>query len=154
MSFALLCSAFQSGDEIPARFTSEDKNLPPPLDFRNPPPGTKTMALTMTDLSAGKGEPVVHWVVIDIPPASRGIGPSGLPPPGSSEGENDFGHACYTGPNPASGRHKYEFRLYALDIALAGLRKPTLAQVEGAMKGHVLAHASLVGWYERKRKLL
>lgn len=154
MSFSLLCSLFKSGGEIPARFTSEDKNLPPPLDFRNPPPGTKTMALTMTDLGAAKGEPVVHWIVYDIPAESRGIGPSGLPPPGSSEGANDFGHACYTGPDPRTGCHKYEFRLYALDIAMKGLRRPSLAQVEGAMKGHILAHATLVGTYERKRKLL
>jgi phosphatidylethanolamine-binding protein (PEBP) family uncharacterized protein len=36
-----------------------------------------------------------------------------------------------------------------LDIVLDGLKQPTKAQVETAMKGHVLAHAELVGTYEK-----
>jgi Raf kinase inhibitor-like YbhB/YbcL family protein len=145
MVLTLSSPAFKSGAEIPHTHAAEDKNLPPLLDFRGVPPGTRSMVLTLTDLTPEKGGPVSHWIVHDIPADSRGIGPSGLPPPGSSEGLNDFDHACYSGPNPPKGSHKYEFRLYALDIALAGLRRPPLAQVEAAMKGHILAHASLVG---------
>ncbi|KAF0246800.1 MAG: phospholipid-binding protein PBP [Planctomycetota bacterium] len=154
MAFALLSPAFKSGHEIPAKHTSEDKGLPPLLDFRGAPPETVSLVLTVTDQSAAKGAPVAHWIVYDIPATAGGIGPSGLPPPGSSEGMNDFGKSCYTGPMPTDTEHRYQFKLYALDIALKGLRQPPLAQVEAAMKGHVLAHALLIGTYTKKRKLL
>ena len=34
-------------------------------------------------------------------------------------------------------------------VVLDGLEHPTKTQVEAAMKGHVLAHAELVGTYEK-----
>lgn len=49
----------------------------------------------------------------------------------------------------ATGRHRYVFRLYALDVELeldAGAAK---AQLEQAIEGHVLTTAELVGTYER-----
>jgi phosphatidylethanolamine-binding protein (PEBP) family uncharacterized protein len=47
------------------------------------------------------------------------------------------------------GRHRYFHKLYALDTVLAGLNKPTKAQVESAMQGHILAQAELLGTYQK-----
>lgn len=49
------------------------------------------------------------------------------------------------------GRHRYFFKLYALDKVLAALPKPTKAAVEQALRGHVLAQAELVGTYQKHR---
>jgi phosphatidylethanolamine-binding protein (PEBP) family uncharacterized protein len=54
------------------------------------------------------------------------------------------------GPCPPIGRHRYFFKLYALDAMLPDLKRPTKAQVEKAMQGHVLARAELIGTYKKK----
>mgnify|MGYP006345858551 FL=1 len=94
----------------------------------------------------------VHWVLANLPVdnggLSEGIEPDALPK-GTVEGLNDWKRTGYGGPCPPIGRHRYFHKLYALDIVLDGLKHPTKAQVETAMKGHVLAHAELVGTYEK-----
>jgi hypothetical protein len=55
------------------------------------------------------------------------------------------------GPCPPIGRHRYFFKLYALDVALGDLGKPTKAKLEAAMEGHVIARAQLIGTYEKKK---
>jgi phosphatidylethanolamine-binding protein (PEBP) family uncharacterized protein len=52
-------------------------------------------------------------------------------------------------PPPSHGRHRYVFRLHALDTDIelgAGAMK---AELEQAIEGHVLTTAELVGTYER-----
>jgi hypothetical protein len=72
-------------------------------------------------------------------------------PAGARQGLNDWGRAGYGGPCPPIGRHRYFHKLYALDIVLPVLGKPTKAALEQAMKGHVLASTELVGTYQRSR---
>ena len=55
------------------------------------------------------------------------------------------------GPARRSGRHRYFFKLYALDRRLPGLQRPTKADLERAMQGHVLAQAQLVGTYQKHK---
>ena len=45
----------------------------------------------------------------------------------------------YGGRCPPIGRHRYFHKLYALDAVLPDLGRPTKAQLDAAMKGHVLA---------------
>jgi Raf kinase inhibitor-like YbhB/YbcL family protein len=56
----------------------------------------------------------------------------------------------YGGPCPPGGTHRYFFKLYALDIILE--LEPDVGKKEllGAMEGHVLAQAELMGTYSRK----
>ena len=56
--------------------------------------------------------------------------------------------AGYGGPCPPIGRHRYFHKLYALDTTL-DLTQPTKAELEAAMKGHVLAQAELIGTYQK-----
>ena len=92
----------------------------------------------------------VHWLLYDIPPNSSGLPAGGLPlPTGTLEGLNDWNRTGYGGPCPPIGRHRYFFRLFALDTTLPHLAHPTRVAVEEAMRGHVLAQAELMGTYRR-----
>ena len=70
-------------------------------------------------------------------------------PAGTREGTNDWKRTGYGGPCPPIGRHRYFHKLYALDTTLGDLGEPTKADVERAMKGHVLAEAVLMGTYQK-----
>jgi Raf kinase inhibitor-like YbhB/YbcL family protein len=95
----------------------------------------------------------VHWVLYGLPPTAgslpEGVGRDALPA-GAREGLNDWKRPGYGGPCPPVGRHRYFFKLYALDAALPDLGRATKARLEEAMRGHVLAQAELVGTYAKK----
>ena len=95
----------------------------------------------------------VHWVIYNIPPDSDGLpettAAEGLPP-GTLQGLNDWHHTGYEGPCPPIGKHRYFFKLYALDTLLPDLKRPTKAALEKAMQGHIIARSQLVGRYQRQ----
>jgi Raf kinase inhibitor-like YbhB/YbcL family protein len=64
-------------------------------------------------------------------------------------GLNDWRNLGYGGPCPPTGRHRYFHKLYALDIFVPDLASPTKAELEKAMKGHVLDRAELVGTFAK-----
>jgi hypothetical protein len=158
MSLVLRSSEFEHGGAIPRRFTCEGDDVSPPLAWSDVPPGTKALALIVDDPDAP--DPAhprrtwVHWVLYDIPPASAvlatAVKPSSLPQ-GTREGVNDWGRTGYGGPCPPIGRHRYFFKLYALDAHLGDLHRPTKAELEQAMEGHVVAHTELMGTYQKAR---
>jgi Raf kinase inhibitor-like YbhB/YbcL family protein len=128
----------------------------PPLQWRNLPAGTKSLVLIVDDPDAPDPRAPrmtwVHWVLVNLPTDAGGL-PQGIPssglPPGTVEGLNDWKRTGYGGPCPPVGQHRYFHKLYALDVVLAGLVRPTKTQVEAAMQGHVLARAELVGTYQK-----
>lgn len=131
--------------------------MSPPLSWRGVPPGTRTLALVVDDPDAPDPDAPkmtwVHWVVYNLPPDSPGLaeGASRTLPAGARDGRNDWKRTGYGGPCPPVGRHRYFHKLYALDVELPDLREPTKAQLEAAMKGHVLAQTELVGTYRKGR---
>ena len=72
-------------------------------------------------------------------------------PHGVLEGTNDWQRTGYGGPCPPIGSHRYFHKLYALDIVLPDLGKPTKAVLEAAMQGHILAKTELVGTYQKAK---
>jgi phosphatidylethanolamine-binding protein (PEBP) family uncharacterized protein len=64
---------------------------------------------------------------------------------------NDWNRTGYGGPCPPIGRHRYFHKLYALDIVLPDLGKPTKAMLEKAMAGHVISSTTLIGTYQKGR---
>lgn len=91
----------------------------------------------------------VHWVIADLPPDARALEENVRRLPHGVVGVNDWKRAAWGGPSPPIGRHRYVFKLYALDREL-GLTRPTKEMVERAMAGHVLAEARLVGTYAKR----
>lgn len=154
-SLKLTSSAFDEQGSIPAKYTCEGGDTSPPLSWSGSPPGTKSFALIIDDPDAPDPKAPqrtwVHWVLLDLPSSAAGI-PEGAAssalPPGTLPGKNDWGKTNYGGPCPPIGRHRYFHKLYALDTLL-GLKSPTKAELEDAMRGHVLGKAELVGTYQK-----
>lgn len=156
MSMVLTSPAFAAHAAIPARHTCDGADTSPPLRWSGVPAGTRSLALVVDDPDApdpaAPQRTWVHWVLYDLPPASAGLAESVAAaqlPPGTRQGRNDWKRSGYGGPCPPIGRHRYFFRLYALDSVLPDLRQPDKARLLAAMEGHVLAYAELVGTYQR-----
>jgi Raf kinase inhibitor-like YbhB/YbcL family protein len=151
----LTSPAFAPNAEIPREHTCQGKDVSVPLSWNGLPQGTKSLALIVDDPDAPdpKAPKVtwVHWVLYDIPADATGL-PAGVSalPQGTREGLNDWQRAGWGGPCPPIGRHRYFFKLYALDTVLPDLGKANKAAVEKAMKGHVLGEAQLVGTYQKQ----
>jgi Raf kinase inhibitor-like YbhB/YbcL family protein len=156
MPLTITSRSFMHDHEIPARHTCDGSNTSPPLSWSGAPAGTKSLALIVDDPDApdpaAPKRTWVHWVLYNIPPDAgglpEGVAPKDLPP-GTMPGINDSRHTGYDGPCPPVGRHRYFFKLYALDTLLPDLKHPGKAVLVKAMQGHVLAHVELVGLYQR-----
>jgi Raf kinase inhibitor-like YbhB/YbcL family protein len=159
LSLVLSSSAFPPRGEIPTRHTCEGPDLSPPLSWSGLPAGTRSLALIVDDPDAPDPRAPrvtwVHWVVYNLPAAvseiSEGLRPQSLPA-GARCGLNDWQKPAWGGPCPPVGRHRYFFKLHALDVVLPDLGAATKAELEQAMGSHVLARAELVGTYEKKRR--
>lgn len=155
MPLTLTSSAFSPGGPIPTRYTCEGDDVSPPLAWTGVPERATHLALIVDDPDAP--DPAapkmvyVHWVLYDIPATATGLPEAVTPaqlPAGARRGKNDFGNTSYGGPCPPIGRHRYFFKLYALDAPLGDLGAATKAAVEQAMRGHILEHAELIGTYQ------
>jgi Raf kinase inhibitor-like YbhB/YbcL family protein len=148
-------AAFPPQGDIPAQYTCEGADTAPPLRWSDVPAGTRSLALIVDDPDApDPAKPQrtwVHWVLYDIPPQATGLPEGGKPPEGAREGVNDWKRTGYGGPCPPIGKHRYFFKLYALDTPLTQLQQATKAQLEAAMQGHVLAQAQLIGLYQKHK---
>ena len=159
MTLTLTSPAFKPGGEIPVKHTCEGADISPPLEWSGVPGRAKSLALIVDDPDAPDPKAprmtYVHWVLYNIVPVTtrlpEGAARGGLPP-GTREGKNDWKRTGYGGPCPPIGRHRYFFKLYALDAELPDLGAPTKPQLEKAMESHVIEKAELVGTYEKKRK--
>jgi Raf kinase inhibitor-like YbhB/YbcL family protein len=158
MSLALTSPAFTPGGEIPALFTCEGRDLSPALAWTGVPESARCLVLVVDDPDAPDPKAPkmtwVHWVLYNLPPTAHGL-PEGVAPTelpaGTREGTNDWKRTGYGGPCPPIGRHRYFHKLYALDAVLPDLGAAKKAELEAAMKGHVLAQAELVGRYQKQK---
>lgn len=149
----LTSTAFSEGSTIPTEHTGDGRDSSPPLAWSGAPANTKSFALICDDPDAPRGT-WVHWVLWDLPAQTHKL-PEGVPAQkqldgGARQGVNDFRKIGYGGPAPPPGKpHRYFFKLHALDTTLNLEPGATKAQLEDAMKGHVLAQAQLMGTYGR-----
>lgn len=153
MSIEITSTAFKAETSIPKQYTGDGADQSPPLHWSEPPSGAKSIALICDDPDAPRGT-WVHWVLFNLPAETREL-EEGVPMTttlgnGAKQGKNDFGNIGYGGPAPPKGKaHRYFFKLYALDLSLDLPSGATKAQLEGAMKGHILAEGQLMGTYKR-----
>ena len=156
MAFALTSTAFTHNGPIPKLYTCQGADKSPALAWSGLPAGTKSLALIVDDPDApDPAAPTmtwVHWVLYNIPVDAAGLPEavaSNALPSGTREGKNDWKRTGYGGPCPPIGRHRYFHKLYALDVLLPDLKQPTKAELEKAIKGHVLAKIELMGTYQK-----
>ena len=152
MPFELTSRVFDSGEKIPTKYTCDGQDVSPPLQWKDAPEGTRSLALICDDPDAPVGN-WVHWVLYDLPASTlrlpEGVPPDAEVPSGGRHGRNSWGRSDYGGPCPPGGTHRYFFRLYALDAELgldAGASKEELL---AAMDGHVLASTETMALYSR-----
>jgi Raf kinase inhibitor-like YbhB/YbcL family protein len=151
----LTSAAFGPESAIPAQFTCDGKDLSPPLEWTDLPAGTTALALLVDDPDAPDPNAPkrvwVHWIAYNIPasPPSLAEGAGNRPPTAPIRyATTDSGKTGYHGPCPPIGRHRYFFRLYALDAPLRDLGADARrADFEAALSGHVLGTAVLMGTY-------
>jgi Raf kinase inhibitor-like YbhB/YbcL family protein len=156
MSLTLTSNAFTQDGAIPARYTCTDADRSPALNWSGVPDDAKSLALIVDDPDAPDPQAPrmtwVHWVLYNLPPDSQGL-PEAVTaaqlPEGTLEGLNDWKRTGYGGPCPPIGRHRYFFKLYALDKQLPDLKHPTKQQLEQAMRGHILDQIELMGTYQK-----
>ncbi|KAM7526514.1 hypothetical protein LguiA_016416 [Lonicera macranthoides] len=145
---------------LPRKYTEEGqgakKNISPPIEWYNVPPGTKTLALVVQDIDApdpsGPIEPWTCWVVVNIPPTLKRL-PEGFSGKeeevggdyaGIKEGLNDHKVPGWRGPKVPSPGHRFEFKLYALDDEMHLGNKVTKEKLLDAIGGHVVGEAVLM----------
>jgi hypothetical protein len=152
MTIQITSPAFSEGNPIPKKYTCDAEDVSPPLAWSGLPAGTQSMALIADDPDAPVGT-WVHWVIFNLPPTLPGLSEGIAKTPtveGGIQGNNDFRKAGYGGPCPPRGKpHRYFFKLYALDTSLALEAGASKADVEKAMRGHILAQGQLMGTYSR-----
>lgn len=156
MTMTIKSSTFDHQTEIPKRFTCDGPEISPALSWSKVPKNAKSLVLIVDDPDAPDPEAPkltwVHWLLYNFPPTVSGLPENNAPgdlPKGTLQGKNDWKETGYRGPCPPIGRHRYFFKLYALDTELPDLNGPNKGRLEKAMSGHIIDHAELIGTYKR-----
>jgi len=153
----IVSAAFNHNAKIPAKYTCDEENINPPLQFLDVPENAKSLVLIVDDPDA-PSKTWTHWVVYNIDSQTSEVKKNSVPE-GGTEGVTDFGKPGYGGPCPPaspklqrgepSGVHRYFFKLYALDIILDLAPNATKQMVEEKMQGHIIDRTELIGLYSR-----
>ena len=152
LELAVMSAAFAMGAALPERYACAPCS--PPLSWSEPPAGTRSLAVLCDDPDAPAGD-WVHWVLFNLAPETRALPENvardaKLPGP-AVQGLNDYGLAGYDGPCPPRGqKHRYHFKVFALDARLPLDAKARKKDLLAAMKGHVLAQGDLMATYARQ----
>jgi len=147
-SISITSPSFQAGGDIPTKFTCNGTNVSPELQISSVPNEAKSVVLIVDDPDAPRGL-FTHWIVWNIDPKTTRVAENSAPTAGV-QGINDFGKRNYGGPCPPSGMHRYFFKIFALDIKLELKPSARRAELDAAMRGHVLAEGELMGRYSHK----
>jgi len=147
--------SFSAGGEIPSSYTCKGEKVSPEVSWEGAPDKAQSYVLMATDwdgpsprLRLGN---FTHWILYNIPREVHEIKSAATPAELKQEkieiGNNSSDAAAYMPPCPPLGKHRYVFRLYALDILQI---HPARLDREGmleAMTGHVLAYGEIVGLF-------
>jgi Raf kinase inhibitor-like YbhB/YbcL family protein len=148
--------AFADHAEIPARYTADGEGVSPPLDWSGVPSGAALLVLIVEDADAPTSEPLVHAIVVDIPPEDGSMHEGALQSPGHDgddvhAGRNSYLRAGWIPPDPPPGHgvHRYAFQLFALRAGEPFSAKPGRDEVASAIRERAVASGLLIGTYHR-----
>lgn len=154
-TFSLTSSAFKNNETIPKKYTTDGKNISPPLKWNknNVPKGTKYYMLVIDDPNA-PGRKFIHWIMWNIPGKTLEIAENFKPTGDIEVGENSFKKSKYMGPAPPKGDppHHYHFNLYALnsklDIPKDAYENISVRYID-FMREKILGVGQIIGLYKR-----
>jgi Raf kinase inhibitor-like YbhB/YbcL family protein len=147
---------FNSGEALNDKYTQNGDNMSPSLSWSKGPLGTQSYVVLAEDSGVNRHDPIVHWVLYNIPSNITSLGQN-IPiqahlDMGAEQGKNVRGSAGYVGPKPPAGQtHPYHFEVFALNTKLN--LDPANADrqaVLNAMKTSVLASGEIVANYTGK----
>jgi Raf kinase inhibitor-like YbhB/YbcL family protein len=149
--FTLTSAAITNNQPLAAKYTCDDLDLFPPLEFQNVPADTKSFAILMEDTTAKNEHPVqvMMWnIPVDQPKVTEGIRPRG------TIARNYKSNFNYNGPCPAeSETHTYIIHAYALQSELLTINSTAdRTAFDDALHGKVLKEATLKTSYTRSKK--
>jgi Raf kinase inhibitor-like YbhB/YbcL family protein len=147
-SISITSPAFPAGSDIPAKFTCNGTNVSPELQISGVPNEAKSLVLIVDDPDAPRGL-FTHWILWNIDPKTTQVAENSAPA-GAVQGTSDFGKRNYGGPCPPSGTHRYFFKIFALDTKLDLKPSARRAELDAAMRGHILAQGELMARYSHK----
>ena len=139
-------------------FGCKGDNQSPQLSWSDVPEGTKSFALTVYDPDAPTGSGWWHCILYNIPADTRSLAVgagkenSNLLPAGSVQGRNDYGNRAFGGACPPAGhgKHRYQFKLTALDVEKLELGVDASAALIGFMlNSHSIESTLLEAVYQR-----
>jgi len=112
----LTSSAIQ-GSSLPALYTCDGRDVPPPLEWGAVPAGTRELVLLVIGLTpsaeSGSYGVSIEWAVAGIDPALHRLDPGRLPP-GAYVGANSAGKHTYSiCPRPGASQ-RYQFQVYSV----------------------------------------
>lgn len=162
-AFELASDDIRAGAPMPKAqeyqgFGCDGGNTSPHLAWRDAPAGTKSFAITAYDPDAPTGSGWWHWLVYNIPasvhelPTGAGDPDAGLAPAGAVQSRTDFGTPGFGGacPPPGDPAHRYQFKVFALDVAQLDLPPDSSGALVGYMlNAHKLGVAGLEALYRR-----
>lgn len=115
-SITLESPSFEQGAALPARYTCDDKNSWPALNWSGLPPAGE-LALLVLSVDPGEQKLLFNWAVGGLDPSLTSI-EEGKLPSGAVVGENSFGKDDYeVCPKPGTSQN-YIFMLFAIPKAL------------------------------------
>ncbi|MCF8234911.1 MAG: YbhB/YbcL family Raf kinase inhibitor-like protein [Bacteroidales bacterium] len=144
-------AAFKYGERIPIEYTCEGENISPQLSWTEGPENTVCYAIIVDDPDAPGGV-WSHWVVYNIPAAKLTLSEDfeRVESMEIAYGSNDFDKLVYGGPCPPPGeKHRYYFKVYALDKMLEPDTEMDREKLLKAMRGHAIAFGELMGTFSR-----
>lgn len=151
-TLAITSTAYANGGAIPPAQACVSKggmNKSPPLTFANPPAGTLSYAVVLTDLTNS----LVHSAIYDIPLAAAGlpgdvdVGYQPADVPMAHQTANYSGTRAYAGPCPPNA-HMYQLKVYALSTAtVTGATMATTKEQLVTLLATNLGTATLTGTF-------
>lgn len=159
-AFTLSSSTFKDGELMPKKVANSiagnancvGENVSPQLSWTNPPAGTVSYAIIMTDPEGRNGLGVDHWQAYGIPASvtSFAEGETSKPSDKYVGGIGTAKQNHYMGPcTPPGAPHHYTFVVVATDLDTKALPAGlTRLELLDKLNGHVKGAAGLVGLFK------
>jgi Raf kinase inhibitor-like YbhB/YbcL family protein len=153
----LTSHAFADHAPIPARHTADGEGLSPDLEWKDIPPGTKSLALIVEDADSPTPSPLVHAIAVDIDPLRKELLEGELQETDHgrntalSLGKNSYLRQAWLPPDPPPGHgvHRYAFQLFALADGEPFSDAPGREELAAALQERATASGCLIGTYSR-----
>jgi Raf kinase inhibitor-like YbhB/YbcL family protein len=153
--FEVRSDAFLDGQPLPMRYSADGAGLSPPLEWRGIPHGTQSVAVIVEDPDAPSPEPLVHAIVVGLPPQGS-LAEGALDSPdhegvGHATGRNSYLRQSWLPPDPPNGHgaHRYVFQVFALGPGRAFSATPGRQEFYEVVRERALAAGLISGTYER-----